>query len=214
MIIEIVDNALEVLKSEFEHHPMRFYSETDIVCRLYDLLVDDLGPYRSKDNKEHLLIHTEYPTPFRCSMKDFKFEIKNDSDRSNGRLYRRGHYDLVVLNPDFIKMNTSEVIRGQNYELTTENKRNNFSIGNKIILYAIEILHRRIPLKTQSSLDYIKKLINQDYQKLQQSEDIQEKHSLVFVHEVDKKLIPKFDDIKNQKKITFVMPSENQIQLL
>lgn len=69
------------------------------------------------DNQRISLLHHEYPTPFRCDMRKHGFRIATDDERTNkGGLYRRGYYDLVVLNPDFVRSHDLVIVSGKNYE--------------------------------------------------------------------------------------------------
>lgn len=79
-----------------------------------------------------------YPTPFRCDMNKYDFRVVSDRDRTpRGRLYRRGHYDLVVLNPDFVRSYDLVTVSGKNYEKFC-------SVGDEIdatpLLWVCEIL--------------------------------------------------------------------------
>jgi len=76
-------------------------------------------------------------------MRNNRFEIKDD-DR--GR-YQRGHYDIVVLNPDFIKEHSYKVIKAQNYELYKEAALSQIDRYKPIVLYGIEFMFRRDPLR-------------------------------------------------------------------
>ena len=71
---------------------------------------------RDRDGLPHGLIHCEYATAFRCDMKNKGFQLKMDTDMTttNGK-FRRGHYDVVVLNPTFIKSHSFASIKGQTY---------------------------------------------------------------------------------------------------
>ena len=71
---------------------------------------------KSKDGLEVSLVHHEYPTPFRCDMSNHDFKIATESERTKkGGHFKRGHYDLVVLNPNFIEKYDAIVVAGKNY---------------------------------------------------------------------------------------------------
>lgn len=62
-------------------------------------------------------MHHEYPTPFRCDMQNYKFRRAGEEERApKGGLYKRGHYDLVILNPDFVRNNEFQVACGKDYQ--------------------------------------------------------------------------------------------------
>ena len=155
-IIEAVDKSIEMLCSEFQSDPTLFFTENDLVCYFYCFLWQKLPTSNvyDKDGYKHSLIHMEYPTPFRCDMSKNKFEIKNDEERTEkGGKYQRGHYDMVILNPDFIKDHSYEVIKAQNYELYKEQVLSNIDRFKPVILYGLEFMYRREPLKYSKGED-------------------------------------------------------------
>ena len=102
------EKVLERLASAFGETPRKFFTEHDLHSHLYNLGEKELESrhelfVESKDGFQVSLVHHEYPTPFRCDMSKKNFRLVEESDRTDkGRLFRRGHYDLVVLNPDFV----------------------------------------------------------------------------------------------------------------
>ena len=155
-IIEAVDKSIEMLCSEFQSDPTLFFTENDLVCYFYCFLWQKLPTSNvyDKDGYKHFLIHMEYPTPFRCDMSKNKFEIKNDEERTEkGGKYQRGHYDMVVFNPDFIKDHSYEAIKAQNYELYKEQVLSNIDRFKPVILYGLEFMYRREPLKYSKGED-------------------------------------------------------------
>ncbi len=99
-----IETALLQLSQEFLDDPYRYFTEADAVSRCRQLLElnDELGKdYRTKDGHRIRLIHQEYPTIFRYAGDQPLIETPEG---------RRGHYDLVVLNPDFIEANSAESI--------------------------------------------------------------------------------------------------------
>lgn len=115
-IIDAVDKTIKELCDAFQSRPTLFYTENDIVCYAYSLLRKNIPTLVShdKDGRDHLLVHGEYPTPFRCDMGGSKFEIKKDNKTTpRGGKYQRGHYDIVVLSPDFIGQHAFNEIKGQ-----------------------------------------------------------------------------------------------------
>lgn len=52
-------------------------------------------------------------------MQGYEFRRVGEEERTpKGGLYKRGHYDLVILNPDFVKNNTLDIVCGKNYNGT------------------------------------------------------------------------------------------------
>ena len=175
-IAQIVESEISLLCDDFKNSPYLYFTENDLICTLYGRLQDKLGSCTIEDRrgKKHSLIHTEYATPFRCDMKGSRFEIKSDDERTEkGGKYRRGHYDLVVLNPDFVKASELELIQGQNYQKIRGYLDN--APENPIILYGLECMYSRSEIKCSRGSDckkgvdeYIKK-IRQDLAKLEES---------------------------------------------
>lgn len=149
-IIEAIDKSIKALCSEFYAHPTLFFTENDLVCYFYNILQKKLPIFNAldKDGRKHILFHMEYPTPFRCDMSKNKFELKDDETRTEkGGKYQRGHYDIVVLNPDFINQYSYDVIKAQNYELYKIQALSKIDRYKPVILYGIEFMFSRDPLK-------------------------------------------------------------------
>lgn len=175
-----VNSAVDELASEFQNQPTLFYTEGDIVCRLYELIQKNLNYNKTKDRDgcSHYIVHREYPTPFRCSMCKSEFEIKSDNNRTpKGNLYRRGHYDIVVLNPNFIRESDYIIIKGQDYN------RIEYNVAPKpAIIYGIEVIFNRKPL-TSKGIDNFMAKIEQDYKKLRSSKTLK-KNKIRFMEDV------------------------------
>ena len=117
---EVVINELQ---SAFHKCPQCFFSEHDIHSVLYGLVNEELSKKlgnelpSTSDGYNVSLVHHEYPTPFRCDMHGNSFQPKGEEDRMvGGGKYKRGHYDLVVLNPGFVKANELDVVCGKDYQ--------------------------------------------------------------------------------------------------
>jgi hypothetical protein len=78
----------------FTQDPSALFGEAELRSRLSSLLAGQPSFTVETDHGPLPLVHQEYPTPFKCQMGDLRFEVLED--RSRGK---RGHYDLVVLNP-------------------------------------------------------------------------------------------------------------------
>ncbi len=149
-IIDAVDRSINELCDQFQSYPTKFYTENDLVCFLYHLLRRNVEPpdVYDKDGCMHSLIHTEYPTPFRCDMGGNRFVVKDEADRTEaGGKYQRGHYDIVTLNPGFVRHHTYQEIKAQDYELYQRRVLSNLSVDNPVILYGIEFMFSRDPLE-------------------------------------------------------------------
>lgn len=104
--------AINRLVNEFLREPYTFFTEADAVARFHQILDDSpiLGrKIRTRDNFEVGLVHREYPTFFR-------FSDKNPTARL-GPPAHRGHYDTVILNPEFVAAHPAATVI--NRDITT-----------------------------------------------------------------------------------------------
>ncbi|MDA8272855.1 MAG: hypothetical protein M0Z72_03845 [Deltaproteobacteria bacterium] len=219
-ITDSVNKSVEEICNYFQDNPSFFFTENDIVCYFYSILKQNLREFKfpDKDNKLHSIIHMEYPTPFRCDMKDYEFKPKSDDDRTkNGGKYKRGHYDVVVLNPEFISQYSYDIIKAQNYESFKKEEVLN-KLLFKPVIYGIEIIFKRDKIKFPDNKDnkgiektfgIFLKQINQDFEKLQHSR-IETKFMdnikmLVFIressHEVKKYINQRLSNYINKQEI-------------
>lgn len=176
-IIGAVDQAIEALCKEFRSSPTLFYTEHDMVSFFYTILQRTLSmaTARDRDASEHFLVHLEYPTPFRCALGGDQFQVKGDDEQTpEGTPYRRGHYAIVVLNPDFISQYSYELIKAQDYALYKKLVLPKLSKGNPAILYGLEFALRRDPFpllkeregEGRKAIDAFIAQVNQDADKL------------------------------------------------
>ncbi|TGL04996.1 hypothetical protein EHQ43_10150 [Leptospira bouyouniensis] len=94
MNIQAIENKIKELEKIFKSRPDHyFFTEKEIHSEFYSLFQKNV----SNDIK-HSLFHTEYPTPFKCSIEEKKFRIR--PRKSN---FKRSHIDSVVINPKFIE---------------------------------------------------------------------------------------------------------------
>lgn len=119
---DVKNKVINELQAIFRKYPQQYFSEHDIHSVLYHLTQKQLKQHgetsqTTLDGYNTSLVHHEYPTPFRCDMQGYKFRRTGEEERTpKGGLYKRGHYDLVILNPDFVKNNTLNIVCGQNYK--------------------------------------------------------------------------------------------------
>lgn len=100
-----LENAIHTLVDEFVREPYAFFTEADAVVRFHQLLAGDPSfnlRAQTADVHEISLVHREYPTFFR-------FDDRNPTARL-GPPARRGHYDTVILNPDFVAAHPVEMV--------------------------------------------------------------------------------------------------------
>ena len=144
-----LDSCISSLSHKFLKWPNNFFTESDAHSFLYYYIFRS-GPkdlklfYPTNDGSKTVLIHREYPTSFRF----FKESMERD-DRGG-----RGHYDLVVLNPEFIKNHSIKQVMAKDFkECCTEEKHH--------LLAAAEFKLITMPLSQN-----MKGEIKRDFQKL------------------------------------------------
>jgi len=166
-IVEMVDSSIEKLCNDFRKNPSNYFTENDLVCKFFSFFTNDIGDYQIKDRNgvPHRIIHMEYPTPFKCSMSGTKFALM-----ANETSYHRGHFDIVILNPEMIEKLSFKEVRSQNYKTVTENVLGNISTACPMILYAIEFVFHRDEMKKKGPEEFGRK-INQDHLKLIKAND-------------------------------------------
>ena len=157
-ILNAVDRSIEALINDFQQGPTRFFTENDLVCCFHRLLHNsldalDLPPVLDIDDLPHSLIHCEYATVFRCNMKGKGFTRMLDTDLTdNNGKFRRGHHDIVVLNPTFVRKHTFTAVKGQTYALMRD-VLPKLTEQEPAFLYGIELVYRRDPIKPSKGGD-------------------------------------------------------------
>ena len=161
-IIGAVDSAISTLLDLFKNEPTRFFTENDLVCCFHRMLHEKLTRLEQatapdQDHKPHNLIHCEYPTPFRCDMGENRFEIKSDDARTpGGRKYRRGRFDVAVLNPSFIAKHPYATVKAQNYDAFRSAVLSKLSVDVPVVLYGVEFVFCRDEIKPSRGGDWEK----------------------------------------------------------
>lgn len=138
------NRAKQQLVDRFFERPTEFFTEADIAAYLSHRLhveLDCVGLRRS-------LVHLEYPTPFRCDMSTRTFELKSESDLTeNNRRYRRGFFDVCVLNPSFLDEHADNysIVKGQNWAKFHEALASRGAGSEPVALVAFELMFNRDP---------------------------------------------------------------------
>ena len=136
---ENIDKCIRTLSKKFWKWPYNFFTESDAHSYLYysffrygsrHLKVT----HPSKDGKQTVLIHREYPTFFKYRQKDLS--KRYSLHESEGT---RGHYDMIVLNPLFVKDHAIETVISKDNKISQTIK-----YGDHHLLAAIEfkLLHK------------------------------------------------------------------------
>lgn len=148
-----VNNGIEKIINDFQIHPQNYFTEEDIRWRLLreiENILDTRGLDKIDYSGEATSrIHTEYPTPFRCSMNQRQFEVLNPENKKG----QRGHFDIVLLNTNAAKNCEFEILRSQYYTKFCEELGAN-RISLPFLDYAIELkLFRDLahPNRTESA---------------------------------------------------------------
>lgn len=107
---------MQDLLRDFREYPQKYFTEEDVRWRLMgrlSQLLCERGMERvSIQDRQTSILHGEYPTPFRCKMAKATFAVAPP-----GSCAVRGHFDIIVLNPDSIRGCRFEVVRAQFYKV-------------------------------------------------------------------------------------------------
>jgi hypothetical protein len=106
-----LETALHRLVESFWEEPYRFFTESDAVTALQSWVAarpELAGVHHTTDGFEIGLLHREYPTFFRLS--------DQDPTRRQRAPYGRGHYDLVVLDPDFLRAHDAGTVTNRRFD--------------------------------------------------------------------------------------------------
>ena len=132
--------AINKTINKFREHPYYFFTESDIHSYFYHALYSTQHEVSTTDKKRIYCIHREYPTNFRYNKKKLLDNTISKPCELEGELGSRGHYDMAILDPDFIKnINSEKDIINKNVSLVIKRAQNNknFTIS-KELLFAIE----------------------------------------------------------------------------
>jgi hypothetical protein len=142
----------------FREDPSSFRSEAELVSRLSALLAGHSSSVVNASDATESLVHQEYATPFKCQMGDLRFEVLEDSSRG-----KRGHYDLVVLNPWWVDKASRGAINNRDFAQFRQEIRDRAQPQDPpLCLVGIEIY--LIGADRPRLADYSR--IRQDYRKL------------------------------------------------
>lgn len=156
-----VGDAIRKTINKFREHPYYFFTESDIVSYLWMALYSgelDMGSSR-EDGKRIYLVHREYPTNFRYTKEDLGPEYKP------GDTGGRGHYDLVVLNPEFVINSGVEHVVNKCFA-TTQGRASEDAPFKNEILVAMEfkyVINNSSAFSTQIHQDNHKLRIGKDF---------------------------------------------------
>ena len=111
LVLSQLEQSLAALVGQFVAEPHRFFTEADAVASFTSQVLQRpalAGIHRTADGQATGLLHREYPTFFR-----FK---KSDPRRRLERPARRGHYDLALLDPNYVERHGATAVTNRRIE--------------------------------------------------------------------------------------------------
>jgi hypothetical protein len=154
----VVRTGINRLAGLFRHDPTAFSRQMDLPSQLATLLAEHPAFACDTPNGPVPLVREAYPTPFKCQMGDLRFEVLEDDAQA-----RRAHYDLVILNPWWVKRASPEAITNENFALFRRVIRDNAHPGDPpLCLVGIEF--HLVRAERPRLADYSR--ITRDYRKL------------------------------------------------
>lgn len=147
--MKLLDYLCCEIETAFKKHPHQFFTEHDIHTQLAliatRLLEKNCSLYaQTRDGYVVSRVHHEYPTPFRCLMKGFEFELiteemfREEKKKNPSFRVRRGFLDFAILNTEYISSNRLSVVSGKRYRDLQESARDRRSIA---IDLAVEVVY-------------------------------------------------------------------------
>lgn len=141
--IEKLERCINSLGEKFIKWPYNFFTESDAHSFLYYYIFRSADSslkrrYPTLDNSfKTILVHREYPTVFRYKKKEMEIS-------PNGG---RGHYDLAILNPQFVEKHSIDTVIAKDFGKTA------ISEGEHL-LAAVEFkfIHRALDQGTRSEI--------------------------------------------------------------
>lgn len=186
-----ITSILDEFEVIFKENSHWFFTEDDIVMYIYSLFSRNLdNSLFSKNN--NLLLHKEYPTYFRCEMKDLSFIPIEEGEEVKAR---RGFFDLVILDEDFIDRYSYKEVKGQHISIFQDVVNEFEDNGRSHIFYGLEFLYKRDLVKTINQVETTIKLLIQDAKKIGYSK--KEGHtknvkSICYIKEITNEMKEKF----------------------
>jgi hypothetical protein len=150
-LVEKFDKIINQFITFYRKSDDYFFTEKELHSYFYHLCLCD-GSFVL--NNKFNLIHTEYPTPFKCSIIKEEPYISIEDITSK---HIRSHIDLVMLNPNFVEWikqykNHFDYLKGLRNQLFPKyiqefiSKYEQFYIETKetVLLYALEFKYFRV----------------------------------------------------------------------
>ena len=128
---QLVSDGIRKTVNKFREHPCIFFSEMDLHSYLYHCLYTTKLEARTKDGVITSCLHKEYPTNFRYSKETME-------DYGLTKQGIRGHFDLAILDPQFIKQSSIESIENKNIGEAEARSKNREKFRHELLV-AIEL---------------------------------------------------------------------------
>jgi len=169
-INKAVWKAINKTINKFRKHPDYFFTESDIHSYFYYALYlsDHKELNLNAHEKDIYCVHREYPTNFRYKKKELLDDAISKPHDLIKKLGSRGHYDMAILDPEFIKNANSmqDIINKSVKLLEIRTKDNKYFVNSKELLFAIEfkyIINNSKNFIYEIKMDNKKLLFAKDY---------------------------------------------------
>ncbi len=142
-----VHDKIRKTVNKFREYPHIFFTEMDIHAYLYHCLYSSKLEVKTRDDIITSCLHKEYPTNFRYSkesMEDFGLR----------KIGRRGNFDFVVLNPEFIEEFDIKNVVNKDIRDVEKRSLNKEKFRNELLI-AIEIKY--VVNNSKSFVEEVKK---------------------------------------------------------
>jgi len=141
-IEKTVKKGIKKTINKFRENPLYFFTESDLHSYFYYSIYSSKLEV-VKNNKRICLIHREYPTNFRYHKKKLIQDDYRDPYPLAEKKGARGHYDMVIINPEFAKkysdnINDIKHIINKNVSLLKQRVKKDIESVKKELVYAIE----------------------------------------------------------------------------
>jgi len=203
-IINSFEEAIKKLVMIFnENKNDYFFTEKELHSYFYHLCLEN-----GLSHQGYNLVHTEYPTPFKCETMDIDPYIQEANKDSKNQ---RAHLDLVLLNPNYIDYVLDERkkdyfkfltgIGGKLFSIYIDEfyefyKSFSLKFNESVLLYAIEFKYHR---HSYSGEKYPARYLKQDINKLKLIKQFQITENIPFCQNI-KSLVFIGDRISNHSK--------------
>ncbi|MBL7117805.1 MAG: hypothetical protein ISS94_03355, partial [Candidatus Syntrophoarchaeum sp.] len=135
---QAVWNAIRKTINKFREQPYYFFTESDIHSYFYYSLYSTKFEVVREDKRIYC-IHREYPTNFRYRKGDLLKPEYTEPYPLSKKIGDRGHFDIAVLNPEFIfNAPSCEDIVNKNVRFLEERVEDNLESVKNELLFAIE----------------------------------------------------------------------------